>query len=238
MMRLLVVAVALFGLSAQAPASRAEIAKHRAARVAEVTARDGWLAVRGLFWLHEGANTAGSDPASEIKLPARTGKRVGVFTLANGEVSFTADPGATVTAGGKPVTTLTFARGAESSIVTEAPCWMKSTRTTNLNPPAAFTTVPVIPVSGPSRIVTTVPGSNVRSAVTGSPRSSTRRTRPRSSHSWGWSWTCKTDATRALNCTRPRSPSDTRANTYPPKSGGREVTTFARTFTRRRSHGR
>ena len=37
MMRLLVVAVALLGLSAQAPAYRAEIEKYRAARVAELT---------------------------------------------------------------------------------------------------------------------------------------------------------------------------------------------------------
>ena len=71
MMRFLVVAVALVALPAQAPSYRAEIEKYRAARVAELTAPDGWLAVRGLFWLHEGANTAGSDPASEIRLPAR-----------------------------------------------------------------------------------------------------------------------------------------------------------------------
>jgi uncharacterized protein (DUF1684 family) len=120
MMRLLVVAVALLGLSAQAPAYRAEIEKYRAARLAELTAPDGWLAVRGLFWLHEGANTAGSDPASEIRLPARAAKRLGVFTLAAGQVSFAAEPGASVTADGKPITTLTFGRGADASITTDA----------------------------------------------------------------------------------------------------------------------
>jgi uncharacterized protein (DUF1684 family) len=118
MMRLLVVAVAFLGLSAQAPGYRAEIEKYRAARVAELTAPDGWLAVRGLFWLHEGANTAGSDPASEIRLPSRAAKRIGVFTLTAGQVSFTADPGASVTADGKPITTLALGRGAESSITT------------------------------------------------------------------------------------------------------------------------
>ena len=97
---------------------RAEIGKYRAARVAELTAPDGWLAVRGLFWLHEGVNTAGSDPASEIRLPPRTPKRLGVFTLAAGQVSFAAEPGVTVTADGKPITTFTFGRGAESSIAT------------------------------------------------------------------------------------------------------------------------
>ncbi|HEX9369196.1 MAG TPA: DUF1684 domain-containing protein, partial [Vicinamibacterales bacterium] len=102
-----------------APASyRAEIEKYRRDRIAELTAPDGWLAVRGLFWLHEGANTAGSDPASEIRLPSRTAKRLGVFTLAQGQISFAAEPGASVTADGKPITTYTFGRGAESSITT------------------------------------------------------------------------------------------------------------------------
>jgi uncharacterized protein len=116
-MRALILTAAI--LAAAPDVYRGEIEQYRRDRIAELTAPDGWLAVRGLFWLHEGANTAGSDPASEIRLPARTAKRVGVFTLASGQVSFTADPGASVTAGGKPVSTLTFARGADSSIVTE-----------------------------------------------------------------------------------------------------------------------
>jgi len=117
-MRVLAAAVILLGLSAQAPGYRAEIDNYRATRLAELTAPDGWLAVRGLFWLHEGANTAGSDPASEIRLPPRAAKRLGVFTLAAGQVTFAADPGAAVTADGKPITTLAFGRGAEPSIAT------------------------------------------------------------------------------------------------------------------------
>ena len=77
----------MVALSAPPASYRAEIEKYRRDRVAELTAPDGWLAVRGLFWLHEGANTAGSDPASEIRLPARTATRLGVFTLANGQIS-------------------------------------------------------------------------------------------------------------------------------------------------------
>jgi uncharacterized protein (DUF1684 family) len=30
---------------------------------------DGWLTLAGLYWLHEGTNTIGSDPASDILLP-------------------------------------------------------------------------------------------------------------------------------------------------------------------------
>lgn len=113
----LTVALALFLAVPQTPSAyRAAIEKYRHDRVAELTAPDGWLAVRGLFWLHEGANTAGSDPASDIRLPPRTAKHLGVFTLANGQISFSADPAASVTADGKPITAFTFGRGAESSI--------------------------------------------------------------------------------------------------------------------------
>ena len=92
----------------QEPSYRAEIEKHRKERLEELTAPNGWLAVRGLFWLHEGANTAGSDAASEIRLPARAAKRIGVFTLAGGVVTFTADPSAFVASAGAPVKTLTM----------------------------------------------------------------------------------------------------------------------------------
>src|SRR3954470_11522828 len=112
MIRLMAGTIAVIALAAQPSSYRQEIEKYRHDRVTELTAPNGWLAVRGLFWLHEGANTAGSDPASEIKLPARIPKRFGVFTLANGQVTFTADPAASVPAGGKPVTTTTFGRGA------------------------------------------------------------------------------------------------------------------------------
>ena len=87
MIRQIAGTLVMIALSAPPASYRAEIEKYRRDRVAELTAPDGWLAVRGLFWLHEGANTAGSDPASEIRLPARTATRLGVFTLANGQIS-------------------------------------------------------------------------------------------------------------------------------------------------------
>ena len=78
--------------ASQALSYRAEMAKYRQERLAELTAPNGWLAVQGLFWLHEGANIAGSDPAAEVHLPSRAPKRLGVFTMAAGKVTFTADP--------------------------------------------------------------------------------------------------------------------------------------------------
>jgi uncharacterized protein len=118
----LIVAVVLSLALLDTPASyRAEIAKYRSARLAELTAPNGWLAVRGLFWLHEGANVAGSDPASEIRLPPRAPKRMGVFTLKDGAVTFTADAAAAVTAAGRPIETFAFdGRGGERSAVTAA----------------------------------------------------------------------------------------------------------------------
>jgi uncharacterized protein len=109
-------------LAASGPAEyRAALEKYRHDRLEELTAPNGWLAVRGLFWLHDGANSAGSDPASEIRLPSRAPKRIGVFTLAAGAVTFTADSSAKVTAAGKPITTFAFdARRGEASAISAA----------------------------------------------------------------------------------------------------------------------
>lgn len=109
------------GQSSSPAAYRAEIEKYRLDRLAELTAPNGWLAVRGLFWLHEGTNTAGSDPASEIRLPTRAPKHIGVFTVNDGAVTFTADSSAAVTTGGKRVDTYTFPpRGGERAGITTA----------------------------------------------------------------------------------------------------------------------
>jgi uncharacterized protein len=117
-MRALTLAIAL-AIAAEAPASyQGDIEKYRRDRIAELTAPDGWLAVRGLFWLHEGENTAGSDPSNEIKLPARTAKRIGVFHVIQRDVSFDADAGAVVTGPeGNRINAAKFTR-EESSLVT------------------------------------------------------------------------------------------------------------------------
>jgi uncharacterized protein (DUF1684 family) len=114
----ILLAVVLLVSAPGSPAYRAAIEKYRADRVAELTAPNGWLAVRGLFWLHEGPNAAGSDPSAPIRLPARAPGRLGTFALAGGRVTFTADASAAVTVGGQPVTTFVFdpQRGEQSAI--------------------------------------------------------------------------------------------------------------------------
>ncbi|MGI8741973.1 MAG: DUF1684 domain-containing protein [Bryobacteraceae bacterium] len=64
-----------------------DIETWRQTREASLKADDGWLTVAGLFWLHEGENTVGSDPASAIVLP-RGPSRFGVFEFHGGKTSF------------------------------------------------------------------------------------------------------------------------------------------------------
>ena len=111
------IAVVLLVGSAQ-PTYRQDIDTYRRERIAELTAPDGWLAVRGLFWLHEGTNVAGSDPVSEIRLPSRAAKRVGIFHLWAGGVSFDSDPSATVSVAGQRVNAAKFDRATETILET------------------------------------------------------------------------------------------------------------------------
>jgi uncharacterized protein (DUF1684 family) len=67
-----------------------EIAQWRQHREAALLAEGGWLSLTGLFWLHEGANPFGKDPANEIALedgPAHAG----MLELRNGVVTVTMD---------------------------------------------------------------------------------------------------------------------------------------------------
>ncbi len=72
----------------------------RAEREAALTAPAGWLSVAGLFWVREGVQTIGSDPASDIVLPASAPAQVGTVTMANGKVSLQPRGGVVVTANG------------------------------------------------------------------------------------------------------------------------------------------
>src|ERR1700704_2407858 len=65
-----------------------EIVQWRAQREAKLKADDGWLTVVGLHWLHEGANTVGSDPKADAPLPASVPARVGTIELLKGKAHF------------------------------------------------------------------------------------------------------------------------------------------------------
>lgn len=68
----------------------AEAAKWRGEYEASLKAPGGWLSVAGLFWLHEGANTVGSDPQSDVVLPAGGPAKAGVLRLTKNAVTFEA----------------------------------------------------------------------------------------------------------------------------------------------------
>lgn len=51
----------------------------------KLRAEEGWLTVVGLYWLNEGENTVGSDPANAVVLPAEAPAQLGVITLTDGQ---------------------------------------------------------------------------------------------------------------------------------------------------------
>jgi uncharacterized protein len=85
----------------------ASIEKWRKERLQRLTSDEGWLTVAGLYWLEEGDNRAGTEAGSPVLLPPGTAPpRVGTFHRKGASVSFSAEPAAGVTSGGRPVTTL------------------------------------------------------------------------------------------------------------------------------------
>ncbi len=95
-MRVMICAVLAAALMATSTFDQ-EIQTWRQKRESKLKADDGWLTVAGLFWLHEGENTTGSEPSSSIALP-RGPARLGVFEYRGGKVSFHAAPGMDVKA--------------------------------------------------------------------------------------------------------------------------------------------
>jgi uncharacterized protein (DUF1684 family) len=83
---------------------RNEVQKWRREREARLRSDGGWLAVAGLFWLKEGENRFGTDPAADVVLPAGAAPaKAGVFALRDGGVTvrLASDAGGRVA--GKPV---------------------------------------------------------------------------------------------------------------------------------------
>ena len=79
-----------------------DVNSFRTQREARLKAPDGWLAVAGLFWLHEGANTVGSDAKSDVVLPAGTPARTAILRVAAGKVTLEPEPRAGLLLNGKP----------------------------------------------------------------------------------------------------------------------------------------
>jgi uncharacterized protein (DUF1684 family) len=88
------------------PAKHArDVERWRTRRLARLTAADGWLSLVGLEWLHDGENTIGSDPSSDVRLPGDAPSRLGAIRVDDDGVTARFEhPG--VTHAGEPVTSM------------------------------------------------------------------------------------------------------------------------------------
>mgnify|MGYP003894720341 CR=1 FL=1 len=97
---------ALLLAAADPKAHQAEVDTWHQARLARLQSDSGWLTVVGLSWLQEGANPAGSGEGATVKFPATAPRTLGTFTRTGERITFSADPGVTITADGKAVKTV------------------------------------------------------------------------------------------------------------------------------------
>lgn len=118
----LLMAVALSGSCSRIPpksqidpdAYAKEIDAWHQERWASLKSEDGWLTLLGLFWLKEGENKFGSDPANEIVLPKeKVGRIAGGLVLKSGLVKLEAPASSRITASGLPVTSLELKSDAD-----------------------------------------------------------------------------------------------------------------------------
>jgi len=90
---LAVTAPAIFLMPASGADYAKDIADFRAARERSISGPDGWSTLVGLAWLKEGLNRVGSDPDSEVALPASVPARVGTIILKGAHADFRPSPG-------------------------------------------------------------------------------------------------------------------------------------------------
>jgi uncharacterized protein (DUF1684 family) len=81
----------------------------RQAMDAKLRAREGWLALAGLFWLAEGSHSLGSDPVCDLVLPAHAPGELGRIELRAGQVELHVTDREGVTVDGEPSTHATLA---------------------------------------------------------------------------------------------------------------------------------
>ncbi|GAB2569965.1 DUF1684 domain-containing protein [Dyella jejuensis] len=101
--------------SATPEAYQHSIEQWRAARVARLTAPDGWLSLTGLEWLQEGSNKVGSAADNDVVLQAGPA-HLGVINLdKSGQLHITLADGSGATVDGKPAHEATLVDDAHVS---------------------------------------------------------------------------------------------------------------------------
>jgi len=95
-------ALGILTLVASTPEYRSSTEAWRRDYEAGLRAPSGWLSVAGLFWFHEGANRAGSDPQSDIVLPASAPRFAANFEFRAGATRLHPAAGTGILVNGKP----------------------------------------------------------------------------------------------------------------------------------------
>lgn len=67
-------------------AYRKEIDNWRDQRITDLKAPDGWLNLAGLYWLHDGSNSFGSDSSNDIVFPEHAPPMIGIFEQTESKV--------------------------------------------------------------------------------------------------------------------------------------------------------
>ena len=94
-----------------------EIQAWRQSMDEKLRAETGWLTLTGLYWLHEGHNTLGSDPTCDVVLPDSAPKQLGLIEFQNQRATLYVTTNAEVTVDGVVANTSvlhddTYAEGA------------------------------------------------------------------------------------------------------------------------------
>ena len=94
-----------------------DIEAWRTKRIADLKQPDSWLTLAGLYWLDEGENRFGSDPANDLVFPDQAPPRIGSFWKADSTVRVEMEPGVEVRYDGEPVTAIELDPGGETASV-------------------------------------------------------------------------------------------------------------------------
>jgi len=100
-----ILGAACVSAASQDASYRASVEKWRQDYESDLKSDHGWLAIAGLFWLHEGENRFGSSAVNDIVLPESAPADAGYFDFHGGKITAYVNPGVTATMDGKPVTT-------------------------------------------------------------------------------------------------------------------------------------
>lgn len=110
--RILTVFIIISGCSSSDPVITDEatyvksIENWQHSRLERLKSETGWLNLAGLYWLEEGENSFGSDPANDIVFPEKAEPFCGTITLKEEKVSLLAEENVGITSGDKSVTEL------------------------------------------------------------------------------------------------------------------------------------